>query len=172
MTLLDDARRLLDDRPPRGGSSLKSHPRGRCYYCLGDYDQREPHEPDCPWLSLPRIVAALEATGALLDAVQRIQGHHERTGEKVGGGTFSYCSDRDDEWPCDVAKLREPADALWKLLDPDAYREHELLRAYLGYMEETQERGIHITEEGRQRPGESRTEWFTRLLTKVGRKPA
>jgi hypothetical protein len=59
-SLLDDARRLLEDRPARGGSVLKSHPQGRCYYCAGD-GYGDPHAPDCPWRALPQIVAALEA---------------------------------------------------------------------------------------------------------------
>jgi hypothetical protein len=68
MSLLDDARRLLEDRPARGGSVLKSHPQGRCYYCAGD-GYGEPHAPDCPWLALPQIVAALEGRERALAAL-------------------------------------------------------------------------------------------------------
>lgn len=56
MSLLDDARRLADPYAvPEDGPGI-------CWWC------GEPamwigggHAPDCPWLSMPRIVAALEA---------------------------------------------------------------------------------------------------------------
>jgi hypothetical protein len=68
MSLLDDARKLLADTPmetDRGG-------RGTCHYCPGGnyeggYLDRTPtllepiHKSDCPWLSMPKIVAALGA---------------------------------------------------------------------------------------------------------------
>lgn len=57
VSLLDDARRLASKKigikaPP---------PRSECAYCGIDYWYHQRHEPDCPWLSLPKIVAALEA---------------------------------------------------------------------------------------------------------------
>jgi hypothetical protein len=72
MSLVDDARRLAETCPSetdRGG-------RGECYYCSGgnyegDYSDQTPtladfrHQPDCPWLSMPKIVAALEVAEQL-----------------------------------------------------------------------------------------------------------
>ena len=52
MSLLDDARRLAEKEPVRGID---------CLYCAAVMVDEYPHEPDCPWLSLPKIVAALEA---------------------------------------------------------------------------------------------------------------
>ena len=66
MNLLDDARRLLTHRPILGGSRLRSAPDGRCYYC-GENWKQEPHAPGCPWLSLPKIVAVLEAADAIVN---------------------------------------------------------------------------------------------------------
>lgn len=72
MSLLDDARELAENCPietDRGG-------RGECHYCVdGNYEDGylsgSPtlpdvlHKPDCPWLSMPKIVAALEAIEAV-----------------------------------------------------------------------------------------------------------
>jgi hypothetical protein len=74
MSVLDDAKAMAKDCPgmtDRGG-------RGECYYCSGsnyegDYTSHTPtsaafrHEPNCPWLSMPKIVTALEA----IEDVQR-----------------------------------------------------------------------------------------------------
>lgn len=89
MSLLDDARRLADDRPVRGGSALKSHPRGCCYYCGAD-GYGEPHADDCSWLAMPRIVAALEAgeeyiremegQGEHIDVLKRVQAYQRLKG--------------------------------------------------------------------------------------------
>lgn len=58
MSILDDARRLAATDPwyenERAGTSF-------CIAC-GMY---ESHADDCPWLALPRIVAALEAAERL-----------------------------------------------------------------------------------------------------------
>ena len=55
MSVLDDARRIAEAGAPEYG--------GDCVLCRQriDGDAYEGHAPDCPWLSLPRIVAALEA---------------------------------------------------------------------------------------------------------------
>lgn len=63
MSLLDDARRLakienavaVDDGDAGHGK----------YGCCGEADYRG-HLRDCPWLAMPRIVAALEAAEELL----------------------------------------------------------------------------------------------------------
>lgn len=52
MGLLDDARQLTAVSPMNDGI---------CVYC-----DMSDHSPDCPWLALPRIVAALEAAERLL----------------------------------------------------------------------------------------------------------
>lgn len=53
MSVLDDARRLAAVDP------WYEHERAGTSFCIacGAY---ESHNPDCPWLSMPRIVAALE----------------------------------------------------------------------------------------------------------------
>ena len=55
MTVLDDARRIAEAGAPEYG--------GDCVLCRLriEGDAYEGHAPDCPWLSMPRIVAALEA---------------------------------------------------------------------------------------------------------------
>ncbi len=58
MSLLDDAKQIaeienLDDQ-------------GYCMYCPTTA-HRELHVPDCPWLAMPKIVAALEAADRLID---------------------------------------------------------------------------------------------------------
>jgi hypothetical protein len=64
MSLLDDARQLVITEP------TYVHPEvvGRiCRYCRGESDgegRNFRHEPKCPWLSMPKIVAALEAAQA------------------------------------------------------------------------------------------------------------
>lgn len=70
MSPLEAARRLASERPARGGTQTQRHRRGRCYYCLGDgYGQ--PHESDCPWLSVPKIIAALSAAERVVDRAFR-----------------------------------------------------------------------------------------------------
>lgn len=75
MSLLDAARKMVADCPTmtdRGG-------RGECYYCGGGnyegcYLSGSPtlpdarHESRCPWLAIPKIVAALEAAAVVVDA--------------------------------------------------------------------------------------------------------
>jgi hypothetical protein len=63
MSPLDAARRLA------GHSPVADFDVGYgCHVCegpadipIGDTDWRVDHKPDCPWLALPRIIAALEA---------------------------------------------------------------------------------------------------------------
>jgi hypothetical protein len=80
MTPLEAAQRLASDCPietDRGG-------RGECHYCgsgnyEGEYLSGSPtlpdvlHTPDCPWLSMPKIIAALEAAGRLVESTQPTQ---------------------------------------------------------------------------------------------------
>jgi hypothetical protein len=85
VNLLDDTRRL---RMARNEAE-------DCYECghYGDID--DPHAADCPYLALPRIVAALEAAEALVEAAT--------TGPNpVGGeGPLPF-----REWRAFVAALR------------------------------------------------------------------
>jgi hypothetical protein len=53
VTPLEVASALAAEMPTRGGSG------GRCFYCLGGVESL-PHAPDCPWIAMPSIVAALE----------------------------------------------------------------------------------------------------------------
>lgn len=59
MNCLDDARRLAAHSGSDGDT-------GRCIFC-----GYMPHAPDCPWLSMPRIVAALERLEAMQAAVNK-----------------------------------------------------------------------------------------------------
>lgn len=52
MSLLDDARELIN----RGPGDPEYPADAPCPYCCF-----LPHQEDCPWLALPRIVAVLEA---------------------------------------------------------------------------------------------------------------
>ena len=52
MSVLDDARRLV------ASGSAPVDDQGDCWFCQA---MTRDHESDCPWLALPRIVAALEA---------------------------------------------------------------------------------------------------------------
>jgi hypothetical protein len=54
--LLDAARRLNQDEPIG-----QFETGGRNYFVFCGRMVQQGHAPDCPWLSLPRIVAALEA---------------------------------------------------------------------------------------------------------------
>jgi hypothetical protein len=58
MSILDDARRLVK----------RTALRGSCWYC-GAYQESDPHGEECPVPSMPRIVAALEATQALVESL-------------------------------------------------------------------------------------------------------
>jgi hypothetical protein len=75
VSLLDDARKLADEPPVTQDQTGEGH----CAYCYGDYyivdgakvtrsDQIQ-HEPDCPWLSMPKIVAVLEAAYGWADGL-------------------------------------------------------------------------------------------------------
>ena len=64
MSLLDDARRLTETDPQ------PVNPLCRCHWCA-EFTLTEPHAPDCPWLSMPKIAAALERLEAMQAAVNR-----------------------------------------------------------------------------------------------------
>lgn len=66
MSLLDDARQMPKDEPIIEGTG------GYVAYaiCHGDAVNGV-HAPDCPWLSMPKIVAALERLEAMQAAVNR-----------------------------------------------------------------------------------------------------
>lgn len=65
MGLVEDAKRLADAGSyDDGGNGSLYEP--SCIHCCGFPD--DPHKPDCPWLAMPRIVRALEAAQALVDA--------------------------------------------------------------------------------------------------------
>lgn len=72
MTPLDAARRLMD-------SSASSD--DQCPHCgqyigpLRFHEAPAPHAADCPWLALPKIVAALE----LVEQIDRLHRQYPRT---------------------------------------------------------------------------------------------
>lgn len=88
MSLLDDARRMADGTPCADSSGgeygevcafCDAAPHG-IGYGRGP-SEPDPHKPDCPWLSMPRIVAALEAAhhfifdddGPILDGMEALK---------------------------------------------------------------------------------------------------
>src|SRR5215211_5102066 len=60
MSLLSDARRLLEELGDDGPRLMWELPSDMSECALCEVEARG-HKPDCPWLSMPRIVAALEA---------------------------------------------------------------------------------------------------------------
>lgn len=71
MSLLDDARRLSEN-----DAYVYSEYGDYCHFCNGKAWEEPPdgshhieHAPDCPWLAMPKIVAALEAADALIAAM-------------------------------------------------------------------------------------------------------
>lgn len=83
MSLIEDARRIMHAGPPTYGE-------WQCAICQIDGRDRLTHNQDCPWLSLPRIVRALEAARDVLDHIDDIE--------------WAQDSLRHDE---DTARLRE-----------------------------------------------------------------
>lgn len=74
MSLIDAARRLADPEEDDGGVDV--HADGeflfrQCRYCAASYSYGEAHSPDCPWLQVPSIVAALEAGERMAEVQQR-----------------------------------------------------------------------------------------------------
>lgn len=69
MNLLDAARWMAHNRPHEIGEA--------CWYCnAGQPDDsylERPPKPDCPWLALPKIVAALEVAERVAAAYERRQ---------------------------------------------------------------------------------------------------
>ncbi len=115
MSLLDAARRLVELGPPKS-----------CEYnsfdgehvpimaCCGA-STLGPHLPRCPWLSMPRIVAALEAADAFLMALPEWKDKPElRDHDDVTGfGYCPICYESDGhldacEYQALVAALKEP----------------------------------------------------------------
>ena len=65
MSLLDDARRLAGVWPTDRYDN--------CVFCYEIQRSDEPtHAPDCPWLAMPQIVAALEAAERLVESNELI----------------------------------------------------------------------------------------------------
>ena len=66
MTLLDAARRIASAGPPtyEGTFCLLCDERVNALGANPVVVPALPHKPDCPWLSLPKIVAILEALKA------------------------------------------------------------------------------------------------------------
>jgi hypothetical protein len=67
VSILDDARRLTKIQPLE-----EDQGRQFCRVCgeeIGGYPAWEGHARDCPWLSMPKIVAALEAADAINAAI-------------------------------------------------------------------------------------------------------
>lgn len=116
MSLIDDARRLADAGSyDDGGNGSYNEP--SCIHCHSWPEDQ--HEPTCPWLALPRIVAALEAAQALLKAVDTTMVGHGPTTIKRGPykrpddpETIDVCMAYCATYPCEAALMGEPAEAL------------------------------------------------------------
>lgn len=68
MSLLDDLRRIADEGGERYDSETETW---ECPHCTGRLDHstmRFDHTSPCPWLSMPKIVAALEAIYELMQS--------------------------------------------------------------------------------------------------------
>jgi hypothetical protein len=73
MTPLEAARRLAEENEPQletmwqiEGVNMRGRAPNMYRFCHKNVGQG--HAPDCPWLALPRIVAALEAAERVADA--------------------------------------------------------------------------------------------------------
>lgn len=67
MSLIDDARRLHDGDPPSIRGSRSDNVRV-CRNCNSPINS---HAPNCPWLSMPKIVAVLEAAERTVTVLHR-----------------------------------------------------------------------------------------------------
>lgn len=109
MSILDAARAIRDREPWDVGE-----PAPACVFCGGFKMDR--HRPDCPWLSMSKIVAALEAAERLVAT----QGGAEEpemgccggcTSERCGPADLVFC-DGTSGWP----KNEHKADCPWQAL--------------------------------------------------------
>ena len=113
MRLLEDARRIVESDP-----SIDD----MCVYChenvgLKTLSACGEHAADCPWLAMPKIIAALEVAVDLLavsDYVRR--DHYPKT---IKNGPFQTCDAYCSTWPCDAVKMDGPANTLRTLLNSD-----------------------------------------------------
>jgi hypothetical protein len=71
MSLLDDARQLLQVQPLEKDQDDDADYCRVCGEKIGGYPEWAGHSPDCGWLSMPKIVAALEAAELLLASARR-----------------------------------------------------------------------------------------------------
>ena len=82
MSMLDDARKMQGRSP-----WFLGHDASRCFYCNEVLSASHPmrgHADDCPWLSMPKIVAALEAAHRVVTAWQSDAGETPIPGSYSG----------------------------------------------------------------------------------------
>ena len=96
MSLLDAARRLAETDP---AELVNSH--SRCHWCE-EFTSTEQHTPDCPWLAMPQIVAALEAAERVIlvsrhpaPRVNEMIRAEDALGDALGIGTTTEYWDRE-----------------------------------------------------------------------------
>lgn len=89
MSLVDAARKLWE-----AGASMDEH----CHHCdsyitsfLPAEHQTGEHSPDCPWLALPQIVAALEAAEKVLTAGEPGGATTDGAAYRWDGGECQFC---------------------------------------------------------------------------------
>ncbi len=111
MTPLGAARRMVDVWPDDHADV------DGCPFC-----HHFGHEPGCPWLQMPRIVAALEAAERLSALVETEQWHHSEDVRLTvdGKGTYSWCQECDVSWPCKWSKTLGENEALAAVLRGEA----------------------------------------------------
>lgn len=103
MILSDDARRLAVSNPVVAEGKIAIG--AVCAVCWVEGG----HDSECPWLALPRIVAALEAAERLSRIVTQEQYHHTEDVRLTvdGKNTYSWCQSCDVSWPCRWSKAVE-----------------------------------------------------------------
>lgn len=113
MSLLEDARRLAEHEPIYNNGSYG--------YC-GELARSGLHASDCPWLAMPRIVAALEAAERMQQALYGMYGELSQHLLDYGMGAEPHpeCRKCGQVWPCDAETLRQRGNALIDTLKDEA----------------------------------------------------
>lgn len=106
MGLIEDAKAIL-----KLGNPVVD---GKCDLCEGSYSLGPTgtpfsHKPDCPWLAMPRIVAALEAAQAFLLALPEWRGKPDlRDHDDMSFGFCPVCGEPDGHYAgCEYQTLRD-----------------------------------------------------------------
>jgi hypothetical protein len=109
MTPLEAARKILDEGPLLGQTSDDYRSWYTCVFCVAEQEWADdfPHKPDCPWLAMPKIVAALEAAEAVL--------HNEMGSPEQDDGTCWFCMQGSPQMR-DLSRANHADGCEWKAL--------------------------------------------------------